>query len=339
MKVRRPAGKDASATLRNTLAHVLRVHSVSKSYGNFQAVRSVSLEARPGQVTGLLGPNGAGKTTLIRMMAAYLTPTTGAISVCGHDTVDASGDARANIGYLPEAAPLYPEMSVEGYLRYRAGLYDLRGSALRQAVERAIGRCWLSEMRRRRIGALSKGYKQRTGLAAALLHDPRVVVLDEPTSGLDPTQIRGMRDLIEELGRNKTVLVSSHILSEVEQTCDRVVIVMHGRVRADGSPGELKASVASFSSYRVVFSASADPGAARALLRGVGGIATVEPTHPEGASFVVTPVPGAAGTDLREPIAAAASGAGMLLIELTPARPTLEQVFMEIVSREEELLR
>ncbi len=312
---------------------VIAVSNVAKSYGSFVAVRGVSLEARPGQVAGLLGPNGAGKTTLIRMIAAYLTPTTGSIQVCGHDTVDESGQARAAIGYLPEAAPLYPEMSVEGYLKYRAGLFGISGKARRAAVDRAISRCWLPEMRTRRISALSKGYRQRTGLAAALLHDPPVVILDEPTSGLDPTQIRGMRDLIRELGQTKTVLISSHILPEVEQTCDRVLIIARGKVRADGTPAELLSGLNASAGYTVVFAPGVVPERARTVLANVAGVLEIRQTHPEAASFVVIPQRDAA--DLRELIALAAQRNNLLVVELTRSRPTLEQVFVDVVSHDE----
>ncbi|MGQ0627070.1 MAG: ABC transporter ATP-binding protein [Phycisphaerales bacterium] len=317
---------------------MLEVRSVSKSYGSFRAVREVSFDARPGQVTGLLGPNGAGKTTLIRMIAAYLTPSAGAIRVAGHDTVDASGAARAAIGYLPESAPLYPEMTVEGYLRYRAGLFGLGRSAGHAAVERTIERCWLTEMRRRRIGSLSKGYRQRTGLGAALLHDPPVVLLDEPTSGLDPTQILAMRGLIRDLGREKTVLVSSHILGEVEQTCDRVVIIARGRLRAQGRPQELIAAGMPAQGCRVGFAKGTDMAEARALLQGLSCVGVCRATGSgQDASAddggVWFEIEGAAGTsdDVCEVVGRAAMARGLVVRQLSSNRPTLEDVFLRVV--------
>jgi len=317
---------------------MLSVVDVSKSYGSFAAVRRVSLEVRPGQVTGLLGPNGAGKTTLIRMMTAYLTPSSGSIAVCGHDTVDASAAARASIGYLPEAAPLYPEMSVEGYIQYRAGLFGLPRATRRAAVEAVIERCWLREMRRRRISALSKGYRQRTGLAAALLHNPPVIVLDEPTSGLDPTQIRGMRDLICDLGKTRTVLVSSHILPEVEQTCDRVVIIAAGQVRAEGSPAELIDQHAGNAPAFVSVEAAGGE-RAQAMLAGLPAVASARRVSPPSAPIASFEVfaneffaKAAGSAPLLAALARAAADAGILLVELRQVRPSLEQVFEKVIT-------
>ncbi len=313
---------------------MIDVREVSKHYGHVRAVCGVSLQAPPGCVTGLLGPNGAGKTTLIRMITGYLTPSAGRVTVCGHDTVDDADAARRHVGYLPEAAPLYPEMSVEGYLRYRGGLFGLGGRARAEAVGRAIERCWLPEMRTRRIGALSKGYRQRVGLAAALLHGPDVLVLDEPTSGLDPTQIREMRALIRELAQGRTVLLSSHILPEVEQTCDRVVIIASGEKRADGTPSSLLAPLRAAAPYVVEFAPGTDPARVEATLRAIPGVAGVSTARDDAttapARWHVTPA--AHAGDLREAIARATSSAGLLTIELTRAAPTLEQFFMHAIA-------
>ncbi|MBA4119485.1 MAG: MFS transporter [Isosphaera sp.] len=240
------------------VAAMIEVRGVSKRFGRVWAVRDVTLSVTPGRVTGLLGPNGAGKTTLIRMITSFLLPSAGSVVVGGHDAVVRSLAARGLIGYLPESAPLYPEMTVGSYLRFRAGLFGIGRRRRGSAIDRAVDRCALADVRRRRIGELSKGYRQRVGLAAAILHDPPVLILDEPTSGLDPTQIVAMRGLIAELSaerplggggalggadasgrQGRVMLLSSHILPEVEQTCGRVVIMARGRVRADGTPGQL----------------------------------------------------------------------------------------------------
>lgn len=335
---------------------MIRVVGVSKTYHPARrepvhAVRDVSIDVRPGEVTGVLGPNGAGKTTLIRMMTSYLTPSSGAISVCGHDSVEDAGAARRHIGYLPESAPLYPEMRVEDYLSYRAQVFGVARGARASAVGAAVERCALVEMRRRRIGQLSKGYRQRVGLAAAILHDPDVLILDEPTSGLDPTQIREMRSLIRDLaggtsGRARVVLLSSHILPEVEHTCDRVVIVARGQVRADATPRglleqrqddshydvEVVALQASASGER--FDASGIERAVLAATARVDGVreARVVARVGDGVRLTIEPMPGAG--DLREALSRALRSCvepALLVRELSVRRATLEAVFMRSV--------
>lgn len=271
---------------------MIEVRGVSKRFGRVWAVRDVSLSVVPGRVTGLLGPNGAGKTTLIRMITSYLLPSGGTIKVGGHDAVVGSLESRGLIGYLPESAPLYPEMGVESYLRFRAGLFGIARGRRRSAIDRAVERCGLGGVRRRRIGELSKGYRQRVGLAAAILHDPPVLILDEPTSGLDPTQIVAMRGLIAELsaegpgggvsgafgGQGRVMLLSSHILPEVEQTCGRVVIMARGRVRADGTPGELMRGGGGVEiEAEAVCGSAHDAAALEAALGGLGGGAVLTP--------------------------------------------------------------
>lgn len=316
---------------------MIEARDVSKWFGRVGAVRGVSFLARQGLVTGLLGPNGAGKTTLIRIITGYLSPSAGTVLVSGRDTLEHADAARRAIGYLPEAAPLYPEMSVEGYLRYRAGLYGLRGRAALDAVNHAIDRCWLPAMRSRRIAALSKGYRQRVGLAAALLHHPSILVLDEPTSGLDPTQIREMRALVRELAHDRTVLLSSHILPEVEQTCDSVLIVARGRKLADGTPADLLAPLRDAAPYFVEFTPGTDPAASRRALDAIPGVASIDADPaPTGAGprWRLSPAPGAG--DLREPIARAAASAGLLVVELSRSTPTLEHLFVRVIAQADE---
>ncbi|MEK6703591.1 MAG: ATP-binding cassette domain-containing protein, partial [Planctomycetota bacterium] len=256
---------------------MLSVQSVYKSFGSFAAVRGISFDLPKARVVGLLGPNGAGKTTTIRMITGFFPPDRGRVVVDGHDSVDDSIAARAAIGYLPESAPLYSEMSVRSFLDFRARLYSLRRPARVAAVARSIDRCWLASVQDKRIGHLSKGFRQRVGLAAALLHDPKVLVLDEPTNGLDPTQINETRRLIAELGQDRTLLISSHILPEVERVCDRVIIVIRGRVRADGTPAELTASTGQSRTYRIEVIAGDEASIERTstALRAVRFVATV----------------------------------------------------------------
>jgi ABC-2 type transport system ATP-binding protein len=309
---------------------MIRLEHVSKRYGTIHAVRDTSLSLASGQVAGLLGPNGAGKSTLIRMICGVFAPSGGRITINGHDTLEAPLEARRAIGYLPESAPLYPEMSVEGYLRYRAGLFGLPRGERGRAIVGAMDRCLLAEVRRQRIGTLSKGYRQRVGLAAAILHDPPVLVLDEPASGLDPTQQTQMRALIRELARTKLVLLSSHVLPEVEQICDRVLIMARGRVRADGTPAELIAQASGTVPYRVEVQGLD----AAEVVRRLQGLAGVARLRAEGAGVLVEPE-GAGTGDLRPALARRLAEGGALVTELSRIRPSMEQVFVRVIQQED----
>lgn len=219
---------------------MILVSHLTKYYGDYAAVRDVSFDVPKGQVVGFLGPNGAGKSTTMRILAGYLTATSGQASIAGLDVFWQPVEVRRRIGYMPESCPLYPEMRVVEYLRFRAGIKGLHGGEATKRVEYVLGRCWLSDVRRQLIGTLSKGYRQRVGLADVLLNNPPVLILDEPTAGLDPGQIRETRKLIRELGREHTILLSTHILSEVEVTCDRAIIINRGQVVASGRLVDLK---------------------------------------------------------------------------------------------------
>lgn len=319
---------------------MIEVRAISKSYGPVRAVRGITFTAPAGAVTGLLGANGAGKTTTIRMITGYLPPDAGVVRVAGLDTFAEPRRARAAIGYLPESAPSYHEMPVAAFLRFRARLYGLGGRARRAAVDRALERCWLTDVRRRRIGALSKGYRQRVGLAAAILHEPQVLILDEPTNGLDPGQIRESRTLIRELAQERTVLLSSHILPEIERTCDRVVMLSGGEMRAEGALEELLEPMAS--GAPVVLEARAPDGAGaerggaagldplRTTLEEMNGISAVTVTDLPGGwrRYRCDATPGAG--DLRQRIAGAASGLRAPIRELRLERASLESLFLAV---------
>lgn len=219
---------------------MIRVEQLTKYYGEYPAVRDVSFQVAKGQVVGFLGPNGAGKSTTMRILAGFLTATGGKASIAGFDVFTDPIEVRRRIGYMPESCPLYPELRVEEYLKFRAGLKGLGWSARRKRIDYVVERCWLTDVRRQLVGTLSKGYRQRVGLADALLADPPVLILDEPTAGLDPAQIRETRKLIRELGNQHTMLLSTHILSEVEMTCDSVIIIYQGQVAADGSLADIR---------------------------------------------------------------------------------------------------
>ena len=214
---------------------MIHVENLTKYYGDYAAVRDVSFDVARGQVVGFLGPNGAGKSTTMRILTGYQTATSGKASIDGHDVFWDPIQARRRIGYLSEGCPLYTEMRVEEYLRFRGGLKGMNRRETNARLGYVLDRCWLKDVHRQLIGTLSKGYRQRVGLADALIANPPVLVLDEPTVGLDPAQIRETRKLIKELGKEHTLLLSTHILSEVEMTCDSVILIHQGRVAAHGT--------------------------------------------------------------------------------------------------------
>ena len=225
---------------------MIEVRNLTKRYGPVLAVDGISFSIEKGKVVGFLGPNGAGKSTTLKILTCYMPATSGTATVAGHDVMTDSLEVRRHIGYMPENVPLYPEMRVGEYLSFRAALRDIPRRQRKAAVDQAAQKCWLTQpenMMRRRLGELSRGYKQRVGLAEVLLHNPPVMVLDEPTIGLDPMQIRSMRTLIQQLGEQHTVILSSHILAEVEQTCSELIIIAGGRIAAQGRPDELRRAV------------------------------------------------------------------------------------------------
>ena len=219
---------------------MIKVQQLTKRFAGCVAVDGVSFEVARGEIVGFLGPNGAGKTTTMRILAGYLPATGGSASIAGYDVFHDSIEVRRRIGYLPENVPLYPEMRVDEYLHFRARLKGVHGRNRRKRVDEVKGMCGLGEVGRRIIGQLSKGFKQRVGLAESLVHDPELLILDEPTIGLDPNQIRQVRSLIRELGKRHTILLSTHILSEVEMTCQRVLIINQGRIVASDTPENLR---------------------------------------------------------------------------------------------------
>ncbi len=220
---------------------MIEVETLTKQFGSKIAVNNLSFTVKKGEVLGFLGPNGAGKSTTMRMITGFIPPTSGDAKLCGISMVDRPAEAKTKIGYLPESAPLYNEMTVTGFLKFCASIRGLTGTAKNDAVERAIETCFLNSVALQSIDTLSKGYRHRTCLAQALLHDPEVLILDEPTDGLDPNQKFEVRQLIKRLGQTKAILFSTHILEEVEASCTRAVIVDRGVIVADGTPSELLA--------------------------------------------------------------------------------------------------
>jgi ABC-2 type transport system ATP-binding protein len=306
---------------------MIEVRDLSHRYGPVHAVRDLSFRVEKGQVLGLLGPNGAGKTTTMRAVVGLLTPTEGHVLVGGYDLVTESAQARRLLGYLPEQVPLYPELTVEEFISFAARARGLKGAQLRDAVDRAIESCGLADMRRRLIGYCSRGYRQRTGLAQALVADPPVLILDEPTVGLDPRQVAGIRDLIEATARDKAVILSTHILSEASRLCDRVLILDRGICRADDSPDALARALSERPRLRVVARPFAD---ARARLAAIVGLSIVGESA-EQSSMVIEP---GAGLDAAEVVKALVLS-GCAVDEVGPERMGLEEVFLELVAQEE----
>ena len=221
-------------------APMVELHHVCRYFGRFSAVHGLSLAVRRGEILGLIGPNGAGKTTTIRMIAGYLAPSAGSLKVCGHDVEAEPVEARRHLGYLPENAPTWPEMSVESFLRFSGEIRGLRGRPLAAALERVVAACDLGDVRHEPTGCLSKGYRHRAGLAQAILHDPEVLILDEPTDGLDPNQKREIRALIRTLGQTKAIIISTHVLEEVETVCNQVAVIAAGQLAFSGSAEEFR---------------------------------------------------------------------------------------------------
>jgi len=307
---------------------MIEVENLSKTYVSEPVVRDLSFFVPEGQVLGFLGPNGAGKTTVMRMLTAFLPPTTGRVVVAGVDLDKDPVGLRRNVGYLPESVPLYPEMRVDEYLRFRADIEGVPRTEVRPRTDRVVDRCLLGDVRRQLIGTLSKGFRQRVGLAGALIHEPAVLILDEPTVGLDPNQIIKVRELITELGRDHTVLLSTHILPEVEQVCERVFIIDRGRIVADGTPDALRAKLVGNPSLAVEFKGADDE--AEAALMSLPGVVGIDRRGP--SRFLLEHGPGA---DPREAVFKLAVEKGWVLLALTQQQATLEDVFVRLTTREE----
>jgi gliding motility-associated transport system ATP-binding protein len=304
---------------------MIHVSHLTKYYGDYAAIEDVSFSVPAGKIVGFLGPNGAGKSTTMRILAGYLSPTSGSATIDGLDIFWNSVEVRKRIGYMPENCPLYPEMRVNEYLKFRAGIKGLPARRARQRIDYVMKRCWVDDVRRQLIGTLSKGYRQRVGLADALLAEPPVLILDEPTAGLDPTQIRSTRSLIRELGKEHTILLSTHILSEVEMTCDSVIIIHLGRVAASESLEELSRQQ---NELVARMDGSVDP----ASIESLPGVERVAIESTEGGARLRIATGDAEGLAPR--LCALAGERGWAVRELRPERMTLEERFVQITGAE-----
>lgn len=305
---------------------MIEVKDLTKYYGDFCAVKGVSFSVNDGQITGLLGPNGAGKTTTMRMITGYLVPNSGAVHVGGLSIAEDSIAVKKMIGYLPESAPLYADMMVYEYLRYAADVHRI--SDVEKRVSEIADLCGLREVMHKNIGELSKGYKQRVGLSHAMIHDPKILILDEPTSGLDPNQIVEIRSLIREIGKSKTVILSTHILSEVEATCDRVIIINQGSIVADSLTSELRSSFGKRASVRV----AVKEGSFDELSRVVKSVAGVESFVKADESEGLVSGIASAVNDVRGDIFRAVRDKGWTMYELSREKNTLEAIFRELTT-------
>ncbi len=304
---------------------MIEVENLTKSYGEVAAVKGISFTARPGQVTGFLGPNGAGKTTTMRILTGFMPPTSGKAVVAGFDVFNQSLDVRKRVGYLPENVPLYRDMTALGYLTYIGEIRGVR--KVKARAQEVLERVGLGSRANSHIRALSKGMRQRVGLAQALLHNPPVLILDEPTIGLDPIQVLELRDLVAELGKDHTVLFSTHILSEAEQVCDSVVIINQGEIIAQGSPTELRSSLLERGS-RVLVRVDGPAAAALPIIQQVASVG-----HAESGSEGIVVTPAQPDIDPRPHIARALIQNNLNLQELRPLAVNLEEIFLELTRR------
>ncbi|HEY8401914.1 MAG TPA: gliding motility-associated ABC transporter ATP-binding subunit GldA [Cytophagaceae bacterium] len=299
------------------------VSNLIKTYGTQNAVNNISFQAKKGEITGFLGPNGAGKSTTMKIATCYIPPTSGTVTVAGYDVVEAPMQVKRNVGYLPEHNPLYLDMYVHEFLQFAGGLHGLKGNTLRDRVREMVEICGLTIEQNKKIGALSKGYRQRVGLAQALLHDPEVLILDEPTTGLDPNQILEIRNLIKSIGKEKTVIFSTHIMQEVQALCDRVVIINRGNIVADSPISELKSLQDNSTILIAEFDRDIDVSSITNIT-GVLNVASIEKGKYE--------IRCAAGKDVRGEIFRLAAEQGLNLIGLRQEERSLEAIFRDLTS-------
>jgi ABC-2 type transport system ATP-binding protein len=307
---------------------MIKVENLTKYYGEICAVNDISFEINKGEILGLLGPNGAGKTTFMRILTCYLNPSSGAIQVKNFNIKDHPLEIKKMMGYLPENAPLYPDMLVYDYLQYVADIRQLDKETKLKRIDQLAATCSIKEVMHQPIGELSKGYKQRVGLAQAMMGDPEILVLDEPTSGLDPNQIIEIREIIKKIGKEKTIILSTHILSEAEATCDRVVIINKGKIVADSNIEDLKQSLGKESIIILAFR-NTDFTAVHGVLSQIAGVAAVEKT-PSSDDLLTVNIICKTGEDIRTQIYSAIKKEDWLLLEFYQQFRSLENIFREL---------
>tara|TARA_B100000315_G_scaffold172604_1_gene161065 strand:- start:2471 stop:3433 length:963 start_codon:yes stop_codon:yes gene_type:complete len=318
---------------------MIQAEGLTHYYGPFPAIQDVNFNVRKGEILGFLGPNGAGKTTCMRILTGFMPPTRGKVTLGGYDVVEKSLEVRKRVGYLPETVPLYTEMTVSSYLKYMGTLRRMPPKSIKKRIDEVIGVCRLGDYRRTIIGKLSKGFRQRVGIAQAILHEPEVLVLDEPTIGIDPIQVVETRRLIEELGRSQTVVLSSHILPEVSMICERVLIINEGRIVAEDTPSNLAAGLQGVA--RLLVEVGGPVAEVLPVLRKVNGVSGV--THRPAAGGGTSDEPGRElytiqvnhGQDSRDAISRAIVSSGWSLLSMQSVGMSLEEIFLKLTTQEE----
>ena len=310
----------------------ISVNNITKVYGTQKALDSVSINIHPGEIVGLLGPNGAGKSTLMKILSCFIPPTSGEASVCGYDILEQSIEVRNKVGYLPENNPLYLDLYVREFLAFVAGTHHLKGS-VREKVDEMIVLTGLQPEQHKKIGSLSKGYRQRVGLAQALIHDPEVLILDEPTSGLDPNQIAEIRHLIREIGKAKTIMLSTHIMQEVEAICDRAIIIHKGKIVADDTTKNLHKITVSRALIRVEFSSEVE----KRIIQSIPGVIEMLVPGREAAvknsksiASAIWLLESEPGLDIRAGVFKFAVDKGLTVLSMQKEEQKLEEVFQEL---------
>ena len=307
---------------------MIQVKDLHKNYAGYKAVRGISFHVSKGEIVGFLGPNGAGKSTTMRILTGYLPATAGEVRIAGHELLNESLEIRRKVGYMPENVPLYLDMRIVDFLAYRAALKGVPSRRVRAHVNEAMEQCGVEDVSRKVIGTLSRGYRQRVGLADALVHDPELLILDEPTAGLDPNQIRSVRELIKDLGRKHTILLSTHILPEVEMVCSRAIIINRGKIEASDTLENLSKRVKS-GALLVEVKTDDVPGLVKEIeaLSGVSGVAV----RREQEGWVALECTGKPGEDLRGPLDLLIKKNNLPLREFYRGKATLEEVFIELI--------
>ena len=305
---------------------MIQVEGLTKDYGLRRAIEDLTFNVNKGEIVGFLGPNGAGKTTTMRILSGYMPPTAGKAVVAGYDIIEQSLEARQKIGYLPETVPLYPDMRVFDYLKFMADLRHIPEAE--EKVDDVLELVHMEERSDGYIGNLSKGMRQRVGLAQALIHEPEVLILDEPTIGLDPAQIHEVRNLIREIGKERTVLLSTHILSEAQQVCNRVLIINKGRIVVEDSPEDLQARLAG--GRRIAVRIAGDSKDLDHLISSIPGVSRIIEVFNDGVDFEVEP-----GEDVRPEVARKLVTSGYDLLELKPVGFSLEEIFLQLTQEQD----
>ena len=309
---------------------MIELKNVTKYFGDYPAITDISFTVDDGEIVGFLGPNGAGKSTTMKIITGFLPPSAGKISVAGHDVVTDSLAARSNIGYLPETVPLYGEMTVKDYLTFMGRIRGMSRSKIRSRIDEVVDLCRLIDYRNSHISKLSKGFRQRVGIAQAILHEPKVLILDEPTIGIDPRQVIETRDLIESLGGDRTVLVSSHLLDEVERMCGRVIIIDHGSIKAEDTPENLQRRLRNVGRIEVHIKGPEDTvSAALSSIRGVENVALIADLGDGIRSYNIDTK---RGDDVRSRISSAIVEGKWELVNKESSTMTLEDIFVEVTT-------